>query len=64
MSKIYIASFDVLFQFKHLYLVYENDLGQQFVIRGGPENDPAQKSGTPKKRDTIQLIFHRVKGAA
>ena len=39
MSKIYIASYDVALQFQHLYLVFENDLGEQFVIRGGPEND-------------------------
>lgn len=38
MSKISIESKPIAFGFDHLYLVFENDAGSEFVIRGGPEN--------------------------
>ncbi len=40
MSKIYIASSDVVFGYEHLYLVYDPDNDptneNEFIIRGGP----------------------------
>lgn len=39
MSKISIESKPVVLGFRHLYLVHENDQDEEFVIRGGPEND-------------------------
>lgn len=39
MSKISIESKPVAIGLDHLYLVFENDFGEEFVIRGGPEND-------------------------
>lgn len=38
MSKISIESKPIAFGFDHLYLVFEDDTGSEFVIRGGPEN--------------------------
>lgn len=38
MSKISIESKPIAFGFDHLYLVFENNTGNEFVIRGGPEN--------------------------
>lgn len=39
MSRIRIESKPVALGFDHLYLVFENDLGEEFVIRGGPKNN-------------------------
>jgi len=38
-GKIFIESRDVIFSFDHLYLVYQDPSGSEFVIRGGPENN-------------------------
>lgn len=38
MAKILIEGFNV-FHSGHLYLVYVDDLGREWVLRGGPEND-------------------------
>ncbi len=38
MSKISIESKPIAFGFDHLYLVFEDDIGDEFIIRGGPEN--------------------------
>lgn len=38
-GKIFIESSDVIFGFDHLYLVYQDESGNEFVIRGGPESD-------------------------
>lgn len=38
MPKISIESKSIAFGFNHLYLVFEDNVGNEFVIRGGPEN--------------------------
>ncbi len=49
MGKIFIESKDIfssILLFEHLYLVYQNDNGQEFVIRGGPETDNPSDFGS------------------
>jgi len=39
MGHIYIEAKTVALGFDHLYLVYTDDTGKEFVVRGGPETD-------------------------
>jgi Ca2+-binding RTX toxin-like protein len=44
-GKIFIESKPVQFGWEHLYLVYQDESGNEFVIRGGPLNDDANDFG-------------------
>lgn len=39
MSTLSVESTDVYLLGQHMYIVYKNDAGQEYVIRGGPESD-------------------------
>ena len=56
MARILIESKTVVspFPFDHLYLVFEDDNGQEFVIRGGPEFD------IPFDEDGLNFDFGRI----
>lgn len=45
MSRLSLESKDVLRFGQHLYVVFENDAGQEYVIRGGPQNDDPRDWG-------------------
>jgi Ca2+-binding RTX toxin-like protein len=45
MSRLSLESKDVYPLGQHLYVVFENDAGQEYVIRGGPQNDDPRDFG-------------------